>query len=68
MKTVETEKRTMANEQDRLEELRRYDILDTEYEAEFDNLTELAASICGTPVSVINLIDKNRQWSKSIFG
>ena len=33
-----------------------------------NNLTELAASICDAPVSMINLIDESRQWSKSILG
>ena len=52
----------------RLKSLYSYDILDSEAEKEFDNLTELAASICGTPISMINLIDRNRQWSKSVIG
>lgn len=52
----------------RLEALREYDILDSLPEKEFDALTKLAAEICGTPVSMINLIDEHRQWSKSIVG
>lgn len=58
---------TANSEAERLHSLYSYDILDTEAEQEFDNLTQLAASICGTPVSMINLIDKSRQWSKSVF-
>lgn len=56
------------NELKRLEALREYDILDTLPEEEFDALTKLAADICDTPVSMINLIDEHRQWSKSIVG
>lgn len=52
----------------RLQSLYQYDVLDTEREKEYDDLTELAASICDAPISRINLIDKKRQWSKSIFG
>lgn len=56
------------NELNRLRALYQYDILDTSPEKEFDDLTELAASICDSPVSMINIIDQSRQWSKSMFG
>jgi signal transduction histidine kinase len=57
-----------ANEESRLEALARYDILDTEAEAEFDDFTRLAARICGTPVAQITFVDRDRQWFKSNFG
>lgn len=56
------------NEADRLRALRSYKILDTKPEARFDELTELAALICGVPISLITLLDTNRQWFKSRFG
>ena len=46
-------------EQDRLEALYRYDILDTVAESQFDGLTRLASRICDAPVSLINLMDLN---------
>ncbi len=52
----------------RLEALRRYDILDTPPEEQFDDLTHLAAQICGAPISVITLLDQDRQWFKSCVG
>src|SRR5262245_11356608 len=52
----------------RLEALRRYRILDTSAEAAFDDLTRLAAQICGTPMAVVSLVDENRQWFKSRVG
>ena len=52
----------------RLAALRSYDILDTPREADFDELVELASIICGTPISVVNLIDENRQWFKAETG
>ena len=42
------------NEPGRLAALRRYEILDTEPEQNFDDLTLLASHVCGTPVAVIS--------------
>lgn len=56
------------NEKLRLQALKGYDILDSISEAEYDSITEIAARICNTPVSLITLIDKDRQWFKSNHG
>ena len=56
------------NEDDRLQALIEYQVLDTEAEQRFDDLTAIAAHICDTPISFISLIDTNRQWFKSKFG
>jgi GAF domain-containing protein len=57
-----------ANEAERLAALRSYKILDTKPEARFDDLTKLSALICGVPISLISLVDQDRQWFKSKFG
>jgi GAF domain-containing protein len=57
-----------ANEQQRLATLHGYKILDTEPEAAFDDLTQLASYVCQAPVALISLIDTDRQWFKSKVG
>ncbi len=59
---------TPPNEAARLQTLHRYGILDTLPEQEFDDLTRLAAEICGTPVAMVSLVDSDRQWFKSKLG
>ena len=56
------------NETQRLNALAEYNILDTLSEAEFDDITGIAAQICGMPISLITLLDQNRQWFKSKYG
>jgi hypothetical protein len=55
-------------EQERLEALRAYQILDTPPEAAFDDLVKLASYICGTPTSLVTLVDSERQWFKARIG
>jgi len=57
-----------SNEAERLSRLRLYKVLDTPPEAAFDCITRLAASILGTPIAAISLVDENRQWFKSQIG
>jgi len=57
-----------ANESARLEALHRYEVLDTGVEEGFEDLTELAAFICGTPIAAVTFVDAHRQWFKSRRG
>jgi two-component sensor histidine kinase len=55
-------------EEYRLDALRRYAILDTPREADFDEVVRVTSAICNAPISVINLIDQGRQWFKAEVG
>ena len=52
----------------RLKALHGYDVLDTGAEADFDDIVALASAICEVPVSLISLVDGDRQWFKAAKG
>lgn len=56
------------NEAERLKSLRNLGILDTPAEERFDRITRFANLILGTPISLISLVDSDRQWFKSAQG
>jgi signal transduction histidine kinase len=56
------------NEAERLKSLESFSILDTLPEEEYDNITAIAAEICGTHISLVSLLDDQRQWFKSHHG
>ncbi|HEX4958118.1 MAG TPA: GAF domain-containing protein [Lacibacter sp.] len=57
-----------SNEEQRLRNLYSYEILDSAPEDEFNDLVELASAFCKTPISLITLLDKERQWFKARKG
>ncbi len=56
------------NEDARLRSLLALGILDTAPEAEFDALVQAASLVCDAPISLISLIDRDRQWFKANVG
>ncbi len=54
------------NDAQRVEALLSYGILDSPPELDFDELSDLAAQICGCPAAYISLVDETRQWMKSM--
>lgn len=59
---------TAAAELSRLGKLAEYQVLDTPPEKEFDEIVQVAASLLGTPMSTVSLIDRGRRWFKARYG
>lgn len=59
---------TPINDASRVASLVKLDVLDTEPDERFDRITRLASQIFDVPISLISLVDKNRQWFKSKQG
>src|SRR5258708_1472805 len=58
----------LPDEEERLQALRSYDLLDTLPEEEYERLVRLAAFVCDTPMAVLSLVDTDRQWLKARVG
>jgi len=56
------------NEAARIDSLRSYQLLDTPFEAAFDDVVRLVAYVCQTPISLVTLVDDQRQWFKAAVG
>lgn len=57
-----------ADAKDRLSALRRAELLDTQPEPEFDRVTRLLSRLLDTNVSLLSLVDQDRQFFKSSCG
>jgi GAF domain-containing protein len=57
-----------TEENRRIKDLKRYDILDTPPDGAFDHLTKLASKVFNVPIALITLVDEDRIWFKSKYG
>tara|TARA_R110001592_G_scaffold97408_9_gene279113 strand:+ start:367 stop:1329 length:963 start_codon:yes stop_codon:yes gene_type:complete len=57
-----------ANEAERLHALRSLQILDTSHEERFDRVTRMAKRMFGVEISLVSIVDEDRQWFKSTQG
>ena len=56
------------NQSTRIKKLEEYNVLDTLPEKEFDDIVDIASAICNAPISLITLLDSQRQWFKARRG
>jgi GAF domain-containing protein len=56
------------DEPQRMQSLREYQVLDTQPEPVYDDITHVAAGVCDTPIALIALIDGTRNWFKARVG
>jgi len=57
-----------SNESERLQALVDLQVLDTAAEPAFDALVRAASLVCGVPISLVSLVDHDRQWFKANVG
>jgi PAS domain S-box-containing protein len=65
---MRTQTQYPENEAERLNALRRYQILDTPPEPAFDRIAEMAATLFQVPMAIVTLVDEDRVWFKSRLG
>ena len=56
------------DEEARLQELLKYDILDTPQEHDFEDVVKLAANVCNASIGLVTFVDDCRQWFKAKTG
>lgn len=56
------------NERERLRTLKGLEVLDTPPDPVLDDLAQMAAHLCDTPIALVSLVDENRQWFKARVG
>ncbi|KQQ54405.1 histidine kinase [Pseudomonas sp. Leaf127] len=57
-----------SNEDERALSLEHLRVLDSAPEAEFDDIVMLASALCDTPIALVSLVDRERQWFKACVG
>jgi GAF domain-containing protein len=52
----------------RIAALQALNVMDSAEERAYDDITRMAATVCGTPIALVSLVDGTRQWFKSRVG
>jgi len=56
------------DEAQRLEAVRRYDVLDSPPDGAFDRVTRLASALLDMPIAIVSVVDEDRIWFKARHG
>jgi len=56
------------DETERQRELDRYRVVDSLPDEAYDDIVQLAATVCAVPTALVSLIDRDRQWFKARTG
>src|SRR5687768_10177283 len=56
------------SERERMDAVRRYDILDTPPDGAFDRIAAVAAAIFRVPIAIVSVVDTDRIWFKASHG
>jgi GAF domain-containing protein len=57
-----------GDEAARIAAVHRYEILDTPPDGTFDDIAEVAATVCGTPIATVSIVDTDRVWFAATRG
>ena len=57
-----------TQEQSRIAKLHSYDVLRTAPEADYDDIAQIAAQVCGAPIALVGFIDERSHWLKACCG
>ena len=63
-----TDPQLPEDEEARIEAVRRYGVLDSPPEGDFDRITALAARLFDVPIAIVSIVDTDRIWFKSHHG
>ncbi len=56
------------NEAERIQAVRRYDVLDTPPDGVFDRIAAMAARVFAVPIAIVSVVDTDRIWFKAHHG
>lgn len=56
------------DEEERVLSLEHLEVLDSAPEQGFDDVVLLATTLCDTPIALVSLVDRERQWFKACIG
>ena len=65
---TKTEYTAVLEDPQRIEVIEDLGLVDTSFEVAFDRLTKLASKIINAPISLVSIVDADRQFFKSHFG